>query len=227
MKIVIIDPNPAEAENMRLCLSLSWAQEKILVFTNPVTAIDLIKTESPAIIILSMDLNGQDGFDILKSIRANFDTPLIAVSSQKNEQYKIRALELGADDYVTRPIVMIDFLTRIKAVLRRSNVADAFESTFTRGNITIRFSTHEVYVGGKPVKLSPTEYSLLYTLVRNEGEFLSPQFLLETVLGSEDNRNIRDLRVCIHRLRTKLKDNVNYHPILNNRRGVGYRFVIS
>ncbi len=227
MKILIIDSDPAEVDKMKLCLSLSWSQDNIIVVSNPAAAIEQTKAESPGIILLSLDLNGQDGFELLRNIRSVSDIPVVIVSSQEPEQNKIQALELGADDYVTRPLNMIDFLTQIKAVLRRSNVLGNVESTFSRGNLTIRFSTREVYVDGQPVKLSPTEYSLLYTLVTNEGEFLSPQFLMETVLGSEDSHSVSDLRVCIHRLRTKLKDNVNYRPILKNRRGVGYRFTVS
>jgi len=179
-------------------------------------------------VILDLELPDTDGFKVLEQIRTFSDIPIIVLTAREVEMDKVKALETGADDYITRPFQPTDLMARIKAVLRRTTMpqlAEKHHSMFTSGNLEINFATHDVFVSGQPVKLTPTEYNLLCNLVRNAGKVLSHRFLLERTWGSDYTSDISHLKVWMHRLRNKLKDNQNPQPMLLTQRGVGYKFI--
>ena len=230
MQILVIEDKEEVAESLSLCLKLAWAQANIIVTADGDKGIDIVETESPGMVILDLELSDTDSFKVVKEIRSFSDVPIIVLTAKEAEMDKVKGLQMGADEYITRPFSPIDLIAKAKAVLRRANMSQYSEnhhSTFVSGNLTINFASHDVFVSGKLVRLSPTEYNLLCNLVRNEGKVLSHRFLLEKTWGSEYIDNISDLKVWMYRLRTKLKDSENPQPMLRNQRGVGYKFVRS
>jgi len=167
-------------------------------------------------------------FDVLTQIRSFSDVPIIVLSARQAEMDKVKALEMGADDYITKPFGPIDLLARVKALLRRAGMPQLKQgnsSRFANSNLTINFATRDVLVSGNPVKLTPIEYNLLCNLVRNEGMVISHRSLLEKTWGSGYTDDISFLKKYIYRLRVKLNDNDPSRRMLATVRGIGYRFV--
>ena len=168
-----------------------------------------------------------DGFTVLETIREISSTPVIMLTAKGEEEDRVRGLELGADDYVPKPWSSRELTSRIKAVLRRVNSNDDGETgkIVVDDRLTIDFNRHEVWVEGKQVKLRPTEYRLLYHLVKNAGWVLTHDQILTRVWGYEYQDEPHYVRLYINYLRKKLeKDPANPQYILTER-GVGYRFV--
>jgi DNA-binding response OmpR family regulator len=230
MKVLVIEDSQEVAENVSLCFKLAWSQVNITTIDEGDKGINLVETESPDIVILGLELPDTDGFKVLKQIRSFSDVPIIILTAREAEMDKAKGLEMGADDYITRPFNPIDLIARVKAVLRRATIpqlAENHSSIFISGNLEINFATHDVFVSGEPVKLTPTEYNLLCNLVRNEGKVLSRRFLLEKTWGSDYIDDSSSLKKYIYRLRVKLGDNHNPQPMLLTQWGIGYKFVGS
>jgi len=226
--VLVIEDNEQVADNISVCLRLAWSQANINTTADGNKGVDLVETESPDIVILDLELPGIDGFKVMEQIRSFSDVPIIILTAREAEMDKAKGLETGADDYITIPFNCIDLIARVKAVLRRATMPHLVEnhsSMFITGNLTINFATHDVLVSGEPVNLTPTEYNLLCNLVRNAGKVLSCRFLLEKTWGSDYIDDTSSLKKYIYRLRVKLGDNQNPHPLLVTQRGIGYMFV--
>ena len=164
MKVLVIEDKQEIAENISVCLELAWSQVDIAATAKGGGGIDLAETESPDIVILDLELPDTDGFKVLRQIRSFSDVPIIILTAREAEMDKARALEMGADDYSARPFSPVDLIARVKAVLRRTTMPQLrvnHSLTFTCGSLTINFATHDVFVSGEAVKLTPTEYNLL------------------------------------------------------------------
>ena len=168
-----------------------------------------------------------DGFEVLREIRRFSHVPVIMLTVKSEDTDIAKGLELGADDYVTKPFSHIELLARVQAVMRRARGAPtpAEEKPYTSGKLHVDFARNEVTVDDKPVKLTSTEYKLLFHLIKNEGRLLSHENLLTQACG-ESYRDARDLlRVHIQHLRQKLGDNVESPSIIVTEHGMGYKFV--
>ncbi|MGE5220799.1 MAG: response regulator transcription factor [Omnitrophica WOR_2 bacterium] len=190
-------------------------------------AIDRLRSTLPDLVLLDIMLPDMDGFEVLKMIREVSNVPVIMLTAKGEEDDRVRGLELGADDYVTKPFSPRELVSRVRAVLRRTEAT----SGTTHGLIEVDdrlkldFDRHEVWVDGKLVNLRPTEYRLLYHLVQNAGWVISHDQLLANVWGYEYRDEPHYVRLYINYLRKKLeKDPANPQYILTER-GVGYRFV--
>jgi len=228
VKILVIEDNQELVDNLCLCLKLVWPQVNIIVTAKAAKGIELVEAGSPDTVILSLELPDMDGFDVLTQIRSFSDVPIIVLSARQAEMDKVKALEMGADDYITKPFGPIDLLARVKALLRRAGMPQLKQgnsSRFANSNLTINFATRDVLVSGNPVKLTPIEYNLLCNLVRNEGMVISHRSLLEKTWGSGYTDDISFLKKYIYRLRVKLNDNDPSRRMLATVRGIGYRFV--
>jgi len=227
VKALIINEEEV-VEEISVYLKLAWSNIEITSTTEGDKGIELVEAESPDIVILGLELADMDGFRVLKEIRSFSDVPVIILTARQAEVDKARSVDMGADSYITIPFSGIDLMTTVKGMLRRATMpqfSGDHSSTFSSGNLTINFASHDVFVSGEPVKLSPTEYNLLCNLVRNAGKVLSHRFLLEKTWGPDYGDNVSDLKVWMCRLRTKLKDNENPQPMLITQRGVGYKFI--
>ena len=227
MKILIIEDAPEIVDTISLCFELRWPGAEIASTPEGREGIALSETLSPDIIILDLGLPDMDGFDVLKEIRAYSNVPIIIVTVRGDEIDKVRGLELGSDDYVTKPFSHIELLARVQAVIRRSNPinVERNQKPFASSRLTVDFTERTVFVEGNLIKLTPTESNLLYYLAMNPNTTLTHRALLETVWGEEYNDSPEYLKVYIQRLRNKLEVDPSNPKILISQRGVGYKFI--
>ena len=227
MKILIVEDEPDMAEVITVALTMHWADCRVLVTTEGEKAIDLVEQEHPDAVLLDIGLPGMDGYAVCREIRAFSDAPIIMLTVRDAESDKVRGLELGADDYVTKPFSHLELLARIRAVLRRARMPLPAPRVpdFVCGRLAVHFAQRQVTVDGKPVKLTPTEYNLLYHLVRNAGQLLPHSTLLAKVWGHEYKDELDYLKVYIRRLREKIEPDPQNPRYILTARGIGYRFV--
>ena len=207
------------------CFEMLWPDSIIVSVSQGKKGIELVETESPDLVLLDIGLPDMDGFEVLRRIRFFSSVPTIIETVEDQEVDCIRGLELGADDYITKPFSYMELLARVKAVLRRSQLVEfkGGEANFVSGNLTINFTTREVRLGDEVIKLTPTEYRLLYLLVRNKGQVVTQRKLMQQVWGEDYIENTDYLRAYIRRLRDKLQDNPP--QMILTEHGLGYRFV--
>jgi len=189
--------------------------------------IELVENESPDVVILDIGLPDMDGYQVLREIRRFADVPILMLTVRGEDTDVAKGLELGADDYITKPFSHIELIARVQAVLRRAQglaITDE-ERPFTSGKLSVDFNRNEVLIDGEPVKLTSTERKLLYYLIRNEGRILSHESLLTKVWGDNyvDARDL--LRVHIQHLRQKLEDSTESPNIIVTEHGIGYKFI--
>lgn len=226
MKVVVIDDSPEIVEVVSLCFQLRWGDAKVVSAGGGADGLELIENEKPDVVILDIGLPDMDGFQVLTELRRFSQVPVIMLTVRGEDTDVAKGLELGADDYIVKPFSHIELIARVQAVLRRAQgISVAEEHPFVSGNLVVDFTSNEVRLDGKPVKLTSTEYKLLCHLVRNEGRLLSHENLLTTGWG-ERYRDARDLlRVHIQHLRQKLGDSVEAPKIIVTEHGMGYKFV--
>lgn len=191
-------------------------------------ALDALRQEMPDMVLLDVMMPDLDGFEVLKLIRETSSVPVLMLTAKGEEDDRVRGLELGADDYITKPFSPRELVSRVRAVLRRTeaaNPATRSEVLEVDERLKIDFGRREVWVDGELVKLRPTEYRLLYHLVQNAGWVMTYDQLLTKVWGYEYRDEAHYVRLYINYLRQKLeKDPSNPRYILTER-GVGYRFI--
>jgi len=179
----------------------------------------------PAVVILDLGLPDLDGIDVLIGIRGWSAVPVIVLSARSNSAEKVEALDAGADDYVTKPFGMDELLARIRASVRRSAAvpAEELEQVITE-DFTVDFGAHRIHRDGTPVRLTPTEWSLLEILVRHSGKLVPQQQLLTEIWGPGTETQTHYLRVYLAQLRRKLEPDPAHPRYLITEPGVGYRF---
>jgi DNA-binding response OmpR family regulator len=226
MKALVIDDSPEIADVVSLCFQLHWSSATVLSAQDGGRGLELVEAESPDVVILDIGLPDMDGFEVLREIRRFSRVPVLMLTVRGEDTDIARGLELGADDYITKPFSHIELVARVRAVLRRiQGLPVSEEKPFISGKLAIDFASKEVTVDGKSVRLTSTEYKLLYHLIKNEGRLLSHENLLNKVWG-EDYQDARDLlRVHIQHLRQKLGDDGESPAIIVTEHGMGYKFV--
>ena len=229
MKLLIIEDSPEIIEAVSLCFELRWPEISTVSSDKGNKGIELAESESPDLIILDIGLPDIDGFEVLRQVRLFSDVPVIILTVRGEELDKIKGLEMGADDYLTKPFSHMELLARVKAVLRRSQMPElrGDEKPFVHGKLKVDFSSREITVDSNPVKLTPIEYNLLYQMIRNEGRVLTHRFLLEKVWGEEYTDATDYLKKYIQRLRQKLEDDSENPRLIVTERGVGYKLMKS
>src|SRR6185436_1898202 len=200
-KILVVDDAPEVVESVSVGLSLHWREVDVLGAPDGKTALDRVETEGPDLVLLDVGLPDMDGYKVLEEIRLFSDVPVIMLTARDDPMDKVKGLELGADDYVTKPFDHLELLARIRAVLRRLDLPPPTNRTpsFRSGDLTIDFASHEVRLRDEAVPLTATEYKLLYYLVRNPNQVLRHEMLLAKVWGSEYIHEIDYLRVYVRR----------------------------
>lgn len=227
MKVLIIEDDQQVIKDISFCLEVRYPEVVVIAAAEATKGIEMVETESPDLVMLDSTLSDMSSLDVIDKIREFSDVPLIVLSDVETDLNIARGLEAGADEYVTKPFSPIELLARVKALLRRiQGVSLQQERLLTVGNhLTINFSTREVFVSGKRVKLIPIEYNLLTELVRNEGRVLSHHTLLEKVWGSDYTNDPSFLKKYVYRLRQKLEDDAQEPQMFLTERGIGYRFI--
>lgn len=229
MKALVITSSNDIVQTISLSIGLRWPEATLLSVTGGSRGTELVETELPDIVILDLDLPTGSSFEVLGEVRLFSDVPIVVLAAADSEMDKVRALEMGADECIGKPFSPLDFLARVKALLRRAGMPELKQgsrSPFVSGNLTIDFATYEVFVSGDLVHLTPTEFNLLCYLVRNQGRVLSHDTLLEKLWGSEYIGDRSLLKKYMSRLRIKLDANSSgTSGAILSARGVGYKFL--
>jgi two-component system KDP operon response regulator KdpE len=227
MRILVVDDEPDVVESVRLGFTLQWREVEVIGAGSAEPALDAVEHEHPDIVLLDVGLPGVDGFEVLRQIRAFSDVPVLMLTARDDAMDKVKGLELGADDYVTKPFNHLELMARVKAVLRRLEMPapTSRAPSFQSGDLEVDFAKQEARLRGERLDLTPTEYKLLYHLVRNAGHVLSHGTLLAKVWGREYVDEVDYIRVYIRRLRDKLDDPPDAPRYIRTERGLGYRFI--
>jgi two-component system KDP operon response regulator KdpE len=227
MRILVVDDEPDVVESVRLGFTLQWREVEVLGAGTGEAALDIVERQAPDIVLLDVGLPDKDGFAVLRELRAFSDVPVVMLTARDDAMDKVKGLELGADDYVTKPFNHLELMARVKAVLRRLDMpAPASRApSFRSGELEVDFALQVVRLRGERVELTPTEYKLLYHLVRNAGHVLQHGTLLAKVWGREYIDEVDYVRVYIRRLREKLGDDPEHPRYIQTERRLGYRFL--
>ena len=224
-RILVVDDEPRMIRFIRMNLEL----EGYTVFEagDGLRALQQVRDALPDLVILDVMMPELDGFETLRDLREISSVPVIMLTARGEEDDRVRGLELGADDYVTKPFSPRELVSRVKAVLRRTEAPPPLEKAATHvdDRLQIDFDRREVFVEGKLVKLRPTEFRLLYHLVSNAGWVVPHDQLLAKVWGYEYRDETHYLRLYINYLRQKLERDPAHPKYILTERGVGYRFV--
>jgi DNA-binding response OmpR family regulator len=224
--ILIVDDEERMVRFIRLNLEHDGFQ--VVAAHRGLQALDEIRKEMPDLVLLDVMMPDMDGFEVLKLIRENGTVPVIMLTAKGEEDDRVRGLELGADDYITKPFSPRELVSRVKAVLRRTeaaNPAARSENIQVDERLKVDFGRREVWVEGELVKLRPTEYRLLYHLMQNAGWVMTYDQLLTKVWGYEYRDEAHYVRLYVNYLRQKLEKDPAAPKYILTERGVGYRFV--
>jgi two-component system KDP operon response regulator KdpE len=218
-RVLIVDDEVSLCQALRR--ALTGYGYRVEVAADGEAALDVVATWAPDVVVLDLVMPKVDGFAVLDHVRAWSHVPIIVLSSRGRERDKVRALDLGADDYLTKPFGIAELLARIRAVLRRGREADV--PRVVVGDIAIDLERRVVTKAGTEVRLTATEYGLLRVLARHAGKVLTHRQLLRQVWGDLEGDNVSEVRVYINYLRRKLEDDPAQPRLLLTEIGVGYR----
>ncbi len=232
MKFLIVDDDQSIVEAVTIGLQFQWQDAEVHAGNDGEEGLRIFLEVTPDVTLLDVNMPGtggrivSTGFDVLQKIREVSDAPVLMLTARGDEMSKVKGLEMGADDYLVKPFSHLELFARIKAVLRRSELASPVSAapSFVSGDIAINFGSREVTAKGELIKLTPTEYKLIYQLVRNAGRVLPFDMLLSKVWGDEYRGDMDYLKTYISRLRKKLGDDSENPRYILTERAVGYRF---
>lgn len=221
-RILVVDDEPQIRRSLQVNLERSgYAVETV---ETGEAALRSFHNRHPDVIILDLIMPGMGGVDVVRRIRESSTVPIIVLSALGEESRKVEALELGADDYMTKPFGMEELLARIRSLLRRAAGAHRAEPVFIASNLCVNFDRREVTLDQNAVKLTPTEYDLLKYMIEHAGKVLTHRMLLQEVWGPAYVDQAQYLRVFIGQLRKKLEQDPTRPRFILTDPGVGYRF---
>jgi DNA-binding response OmpR family regulator len=224
--VLVVDDDP---QMQRLVVrNLQLEGYATLTAANGQEGVERVREQTPDLILMDVMMPKMDGFTACQQIRSFSLIPIIMLTARGRDEDKVRGLDAGADDYLTKPFSVEELLARVRAVLRRADyrqeAAQATPATLTIGDITIDFSQHLVQRDGEEIALTPTEYHLFAYLVENAGRVLTQTMLLEQVWGQEYANEYHMLQVNINRLRRKVEADPAHPRYILTKSGVGYSF---
>ena len=229
MRALIIDNDEEVAEAVGLTFGITWPDSETISASSGDSGIYMAGSEWPSLVILEVDLPDMDGFTICKEIRRFSDVPIIMLTERSKEGDIVRGLQVGADDYIIKPLRGLVFMAKVKAVLRRAEPAPAVvdSQVFESGNLKVDFAAAAVFLGKQRISLTPTEYRLLCQLLKSAGKVVPSRTLLGQIWGRDYLDETRYLKVHIKHLRNKLGDDPSAPKYIFTERKVGYGFVNS
>ncbi len=222
-RVLVVDDEPATVRYVSINLKARGYQ--VLTAYDGLEALKAVEEHPLDLVILDLGLPGLDGFQVCREIRRFSQVPILVLSARGREQDKVRALDLGADDYLTKPFGVEELLARIRAILRRAGLSPegGGRAPYVCGDLKIDFQARRVTVRGEPISLTPTEYRLLTYLALNAGRVLTHRILLQAVWGPEYETEREYLWTYIRRLRQKLEEDPDRPRYILTEPGVGYR----
>jgi len=226
-KLLIAEDAREVAEVVAFGACMAWQDCRVTIAADGEEALARFEEERPDLVVLDVSMPPPDGFEVCRRIRERSRVPILMLTARDSTLDKVRALDLGADDYLTKPFDHLELLARLRGLLRRSGGSLATappNPDFTVGDFSLDYSTHEVRVRGEVVRLTSTEYRLLEELVRHAGTVLPHRFLLERVWGPDYIKDTHYLKVFVRRLRQKLGDDPEHPRYIRTEWGIGYRF---
>ena len=221
MKVLLVDDDPTLRRT--LAIGLRAEDHEVLIAADGRSALQALRDDRPDLVVLDLGLPDLSGVEVLRQLRAWSTTPVVVLSARADSGEKVQALDLGADDYVTKPFGMEELRARIRAAARR---AGSDIPVLEAGDLVIDLPARRVTRAGAVVRLTPTEWGLLEMLVRTPGRLVSQRDLLRAVWGPEYGRETNYLRVYLGGLRKKLEDDPSRPRHLITEPGMGYRFEV-
>lgn len=222
--VLIVDDELAIRRFLRV--GLESAEYKVIEAATGREALSLAASHRPDLMVLDLGLPELSGFEVLERLREWSDLPVLVLTVQDDEDDKVRALDLGADDYVTKPFGLPEFLARVRAALRRAARGKDSEALFAAGDLEVDREARQVRVAGEEVHLTATEYALLLVLVRHAGRVVTHRTLLREVWGPNATEQVQYLRVYLRQIRRKLRADSGGPELIATEPGVGYRLLV-
>lgn len=221
--ILVVDDEPPIRRLLRA--SLSAHKYRVVEAENAAEALERLRRDKPELMMLDLGLPDTEGIDVIRQVRAFSKVPIIVLSSRADEKGKVEALDLGADDYVTKPFGMAELVARIRTALRHGVQREGAEPVFRSGDLTVDLVRRLVTARGQEVKLSPKEYDILRLLVVHAGKVLTHRMIMQDVWGA--GGDVQYLRIYIRQLRQKLEPDPERPTHILTETGVGYRLRTS
>ena len=222
--ILVVDDEPRMIGFIRMNLELE--DHQVIEAHSGLEALDALRTQLPDLVLLDVMMPDLDGFETLRMLREFSDIPVIMLTAKGEENDKVLGLELGADDYITKPFGPRELSSRIKAIFRRLEKPSTDEAVLrVDDRLSVDFNQRQVIVNGAAVKLRPTEYRLLYHLIRNAGWTVPHDQILQKVWGYEYRDEAHYVRLYVNYLRDKIEEDPSNPRYIITERGVGYRFI--
>ncbi len=221
--ILVVDDEPRIVRFVQLHFEMKGA--RVIGASSGSEGLEMIREQLPDLVVLDVNMPGMDGFETLAELRRISEVPVIMLTVQAGEQDRIRGLDLGADDYLAKPFSPAELVSRAQAVLRRVQAPASGALVEVDQGLQIDFAAHEAIAGGERVKLRPTEWRLLYHLVKNAGWLMTHELILTKVWGPEYVGQDNYVRLYVTYLRKKIEPDPSNPRYILTERGVGYRFV--
>ena len=224
-RILVVEDEQRMVNLIRMNLELEGFQ--VVEAHTGIDALTAVRTQLPDLILLDVMLPELDGFETLRMLREFSSIPVIMLTAKGEEDDRVRGLELGADDYIPKPFAPRELVSRVRAVLRRTEMPNASDRAMLKidDRLTVDFNRRGVIVAGEFVKLRPTEYRLLYHLIENAGWTVTHEQLLAKVWGYEYRDETHYVRLYVNYLREKIEEDQAHPKYILTERGVGYRFI--
>ncbi|WP_243058434.1 response regulator transcription factor [Nocardioides sp. SR21] len=219
-KVLVVDDEPALAR--ALAINLRAHGWEVVTAADGRSALDAAATEHPDVVVLDLGLPDMDGTEVLAGLRGWTSVPIVVLSARQHGEDKVEALDLGADDYVTKPFAMNELMARLRAAVRRGQAGEPEQSEVVVGALTIDLARKRVARSGADVRLTPTEWSFLELLARNVGRLVPRERILREVWGPSYEHETNYLRVYAAQLRRKLEDDPAHPRHLVTSPGLGY-----
>ena len=223
-RVLVVDDDPGIVKLVRAYLE--QAGFAVLTASDGKRAMQIARNDKPDLVILDLMLPEMDGWDVCRALRKESDVPIIMLTARVEESDKLIGLELGADDYVTKPFSPRELVARVRSVLRRAEGRPPVPERFSHGDITVDLSRHEVEVRGQTIELTPTEFDLLATLMEDPGRAFTRSQLLESVQGYAYDGYERTIDVHIKNLRQKIEEDAGNPQLIKTIYGIGYKFEV-
>jgi len=227
MKVLVVSHSQDLSQAISPILRVRWPDLSLVHASEARESLELIHRAQPDIVMFHLPERGEgattlDGFDLISQIHSFSGVPLIVISQSDDIMDKVKALEMGADDWVSPSFIPMEFIAKVNAILRRRSPNNHDVSFFLNGKLSINYDARQVRISGKPVKLTPIQYKLLCHLIKNQGRVCSAAELLQHVWGPNYSDERELLKLSVYRLRSKIEENPSAPEIIFNERGIGY-----
>jgi two-component system KDP operon response regulator KdpE len=227
MKVLVVSHSQTLAEAISAILKVRWPDLSLVHTSEARESLELIYRDQPDIVMFHPTERGEgvptpDCFDLIRQMRSFSGVPLIVISQSDDIMDKVKALDVGADDWVSPSFVPMEFIAKVNAILRRRSPNNHIASFFLDGKLSIDYDARQVCISGKPVKLTPIQYRLLCHLIKNQGRVCSTAELLQHVWGPNYSDDRELLKLSVYRLRSRIEEDPSNPEIIFNERGIGY-----